>query len=116
MRTAGKPHHLVVSANRKVLTADGQDLAYITVTVADKDGNPVPTDSRRVRFKVEGNGTFEATANGDPTCLLPFQNPEMDLFSGAATAIVRSAATPGEMTFTVSAKGLRPASLTISVQ
>jgi len=116
MRTAGKPHHLVAKTSRKVLSADGQDLAYITITVADKDGNPVPTDSRLVRFSVEGNGTFEATANGDPTCLLPFQNPEMALFSGAATAIVRSAATPGEMTFTVTAKGLKPASLTIPVQ
>ena len=115
IRTTGKPHHLVVSANRKELSANGEDLVYLTVRVADKDGNIVPTDNRRVKFKVEGNGTFEATANGDPTCLLPFQKPEMDLFSGAVTAIVRSGDAPGEIKFIVSSKGVKPATISIPV-
>ena len=116
LRTAGKPHHLVLASNRSTLAADGDELAYITVQVADKDGNIVPDESRRVRFSVEGAGKFEATANGDPTCLLPFQNPEMDLFSGAATAIVRSAKTSGQLKFTASARGLKSASITIAVE
>ncbi len=116
IRTAGKPHHLVLSANRDSLAADGDDLLYITVQVADKDGNMVPTDSRLVKFDVSGAGKFEATANGDPKCLLPFQNPEMNLFSGAATAIVRSANAPGEVTFRAAASGVKPATLTIPVK
>lgn len=116
VRTAGKPHHLVLTPHRQSLAANGDDLCYITVQVADKDGNIVPTDSRRVKFKVEGAGAFEAAANGDPTSLLPFQNPEMDLFSGAATAIVRSASTPGTIKFTATASHLRPASLTLQVK
>jgi len=115
VRTAGKPHHLVATANVDTLAADGLDLAYITVSIADKDGNPVPTDSRVVRFEVSGAGTFEATANGDPTSLRPFQEPEIDLFSGAATAIVRSASTPGILHFTVRARGVRPATITLQV-
>ena len=116
LRTAGKPHHLVLTPNRTTLAADGDDLVYITVQVADKDGNIVPTDSRRVKFNVEGAGSFEATANGDPTCLLSFQKPEMKLFSGAATAIARSAKTPGRLTFTATAKGVKAATLTIPVE
>lgn len=115
VRTAGKPHHLVVTSNTDKLAANGDDLAYLTVQVADKDGNIVPTDSRRVKFNVTGAGSFEATANGDPTCVLPFQNAEMDLFSGAATAIVRSGSQPGDIKFTVSAKGVKPATYTIKV-
>lgn len=115
VRTAGKPHHLVVTSNTDRLAANGDDLAYLTVQVADKDGNIVPTDSRRVKFNVTGAGSFEATANGDPTCILPFQNAEMDLFSGAATAIVRSGSQPGDIKFTVSAKGVKPATYTIKV-
>lgn len=76
----------------------------------------MPTDSRRVHFSVAGAGSFEATANGDPTCILPFQAPEMDLFSGAATAIVRGAATPGTLIFTVKARGLKPATTSIDVK
>ncbi len=116
VRTAGKPHHLVLTPNRHVLFANGDDLAYITIQVADKDGNIVPTDNRKVKFTVSGAGTFEATANGDPTSLMPFQNPEMNLFSGAATAIVRSAKKEGEIRFTASAKGIKPATLSIQVK
>ena len=116
VRTAGKPHHLVLTPDRNVVKADGEELVYITVQVADKDGNIVPTDSRRVKFKVSGAGEFEATANGDPTCLLPFQQPEMDLFSGAATAIVCSGSTPGEIHFTATAPGVRPATLTLHTE
>lgn len=116
VRTAGKPHHLVVTPNRTTLQANGDDLVYFTVQVADKDGNIVPTDTRAVRFKVDGAGTFEATANGDPTSLRSFQKPEMDLFSGAATAIARSAKTPGTLRFTVTAPGVRPATSEIEVK
>ena len=116
MRTAGKPHHLVLTSNRQTLLADVDELAYITVQVADKDGNIIPDDNRKVKFKVSGAGTFEATANGDPTCLMSFQNPEMELFSGAATAIVRSAAKEGDIQFTASANGVKPATLSLKVK
>lgn len=116
VRTAGKPHHIVLTPNRTELTADGEDLLYITVQVADKDGVIVPTADCIVTFIVEGAGSFEATANGDPTCLLPFQNPEMKLFSGAATAIVRSATEPGQLRFTAKSKSLRPATIAIPVR
>lgn len=116
VRTAGKPHHLVVSQNRTSLQANGDDLVYFTVQVADKDGNIVPTDNREVKFKVEGAGSFEATANGDPTSLRSFQKPVMDLFSGAATAIARSATAPGLLTFTVTAPGVKPAKATVEVK
>lgn len=109
VRTAGKPHHLVVEANRSSISAYGDELVYFTVSMADKDGNFVPTDERVVTFEVEGAGTFEATANGDPTCLMPFQEPRMKLFSGACTAIARSAKSPGILKFTAKAKGVRGA-------
>ena len=115
VKTAGKPHHLVLTPNRNQLKADGEDLLYVTVQVADKDGNIVPTDEREVTFSTKGAGSFRATANGDATSLRSFQEPVMDLFSGAATAIVQSANTPGTITFTAKAKGVKPATITIPV-
>lgn len=116
VKTAGKPDHLVLTPNRTSLTANGEDLAYIMVQVADKDGNIVPTDEREVKFTTKGAGTFRATANGDATSLRSFQEPIMDLFSGAATAIVQSGNTPGNITFTAKAKGVKPATITIPVE
>ena len=116
IRTAGKPHHIVLTPDRSQINADGEDLLYVTVQVADKDGNIVPTDERLVGFKVEGAGTFEATANGDATCLMPFHRPQMKLFSGAATGIARSANKPGVLKFTASAKGVKPATISVAVK
>ena len=116
IKTTGKPHHLVASVNHNTLKADGEDLAYITVQVADKDGNIVPTDNRLVKFKVIGAGKFRATANGDPTCLYSFQGEEMPLFSGALTAIVQAANESGTIEFTATAKGVKPCKLLINVK
>ena len=116
VRTAGKPYALRLTANRASLQDNGEDLAYVTVQVVDKDGNIVPTDSREVRFQVKGDGTFRATANGDPTSLRQFHLPVMDLFSGACTAIVQSGDKPGVVTLKATAKGLKPAEISIPVK
>lgn len=116
IRTAGKPYRLVLTPMRDSITADGDDLLYVTVTVEDKEGNPVPTDEREVRFKVKGTGKFRAAANGDPTSLRLFHLPVTDLFSGAATAIVQASDKPGTVTLEASAKGLKSAKITIPVK
>lgn len=116
VRTAGKAKALRIKANRPELAADGDDLVYFTVEAVDAKGNPVPDADNMVKFEVTGAGAFEATANGDPTCLLPFQKPEMKLFSGAATAIARSAKAPGTLTIKATAKGLKPTTATVEVK
>lgn len=115
VRTAGKPHHLEVVADRMQLTADGKDLAYLTVRVVDKDGNLCPADNRLVTFSVKGAGTFRAVANGDATCLDLFHLPRMHAFSGQLTAIVQTGTETGQLVFEAKAKGLKSAKLTLGV-
>lgn len=115
VRTAGKPHHLEVVADRMQLTADGKDLAYLTVRVVDKDGNLCPADNRLVTFSVKGAGTFRAAANGDATCLDLFHLPRMHAFSGQLTAIVQSGLQEGNLIFEAKAKGLRAGKITLKV-
>lgn len=116
IHTAGRPDHIVLTPNREGISADDNDLVYVTIEVADKDGNIVPTDDRMVEFKVSGAAEFLATANGDPTCLLSFEQPRMKLFSGAATVILRSLSDPGVATLTVTGKDVKPATLNIDVK
>ncbi len=115
VRTAGKPHHLELVADRMQLTADGKDLAYITVRVVDKDGNLCPADNRLVTFSVKGAGTYRAAANGDATCLDLFHLPRMHAFSGQLTAIVQSGLLEGDLIFEAKAKGLRTGKLILKV-
>ncbi len=86
------------------------------MSVVDKNGNLCPADSREVRFKVNGNGTFRANANGDATSLEQFHLPHMKAFSGQITAIVQSSDTPGTVTLRAEARGLKPATITIPVK
>lgn len=116
VRTAGKPHHLEVVADRTALSADGKDLAYITVRVVDKDGNLCPADDRLVSFTVKGAGSFRAAANGDATCLDLFHLPRMHAFSGQLTAIVQSGAESGNLVFEAKAKGVKAGKLRLEVK
>lgn len=116
VRTPGKPWALRLSVDRKTLAADGRDLAYVTVGVVDRAGNPVPTEHREVRIEVAGAGHFRAVANGDPTSLESFCEPHMHLFNGLLTAIVGSGDRPGELVVKASARGLKSAELRIAVR
>jgi len=117
VRTAGQPARLEVKVDRQEISADGKDLAYIEVSIVDKDGNLCPSDGRLVKFSTSGQaGFYRASANGDPTCLDLFHLPEMHLFSGKLTAIVQSSGEPGEFSFTATADGVEPASITINAK
>lgn len=116
VRTAGEARALQLSVDRTTLAADGRDLAYVTVGVVDRAGNPVPTDRREVRVEVSGAGHFRAIANGDPTSLESFCEPRMYLFSGQLTVIVGSDDRPGEILVRVTARGLKPVELRIAAE
>ncbi|MDE7386414.1 MAG: DUF4982 domain-containing protein, partial [Muribaculaceae bacterium] len=100
VHTAGKPYALKLTPAVDSLAADGEDLAYVTVSVVDRQGNTCPADSRLVRFKVTGHGNYRAAANGDATSLDLFHEPQMPLFSGKCTAIIQSSPPPGTVTLT----------------
>ncbi|WP_294597014.1 glycoside hydrolase family 2 TIM barrel-domain containing protein [uncultured Rikenella sp.] len=116
IRTAGKPHRIELTADRTVLDATGKDLSFINVRVVDKEGNLCPEDTREIRFKVKGAGSYRAAANGNPASLELFHLPQMKLFSGQLTAIVQSAEAPGEIVFEATAPGVKGAKLTLQAK
>lgn len=116
VRTAGKPYALKLEPSVGSLAADGDDLAYVTVSVVDRDGNLCPHDGRLVRFKVRGEGSYRAAANGDATSLDLFHKPQMHLFNGKLTAIVQSGDKAGTVTLTATAPGLKSAEVAIPVK
>ena len=75
--------------DRSAIRDDGQDLAFVTVQVADAQGTPVPRADIRQHFSVEGPGEIVATDNGDATDLEAFPSSSRKAFSGKALAIVR---------------------------
>lgn len=105
-RTAGTPTQLILTAEyadneKAALKADGDDMAFITVSLADKDGNFCPTADDELTFEVTGEGVYQAACNGDATSLEPFTEPQMKLFAGQLVVLVRSTKTAGTMTLKV---------------
>ena len=110
VRTAGAPARVRLVPDRAKISADGQDLSFITVRVEDKDGNLCPLAANLVQFKVEGAGKIEAVDNGNAATIEPFQADKRTAFNGLALLIVRSrAGQPGRIQVTATAEGLPPA-------
>lgn len=82
VRTAGAPAHIVLKADRTTLNPAEDDLAFVTVSLTDRDGNPCPTASNLIKASVKGAGSLRATCNGDATSLVPFTSDSMPLFNG----------------------------------
>jgi beta-galactosidase len=111
VRTAGTPHHIKLVPNQTMLAADGQDLAYVTASVVDAQGNLCPNATNQLRMQVSGPGRFRAVGNGDPTCLELFHQPQMHAFSGQLMVIVQATTTAGDMQLNVTGPGLGSATL-----
>jgi beta-galactosidase len=89
-RTTGEPAKVLLKPDRATIHADGEDLSFVTVTIADKDGLMVPRSRNLVKFTIEGPGQIAAVDNGDATSFEPFQASERHAFNGLALVIVRS--------------------------
>ena len=116
VKTAGKPHHIELVADRSTIQADGRDLSFVTVRVVDKDGNLCPDAQHEIKYSVKGEGSYRAGASGNPVSLEPFHLPKMKVFNGMMTAIVQSTDEAGEITLTATAKGLKSAKIVITTK
>jgi beta-galactosidase len=115
--TTGKPGQLRLDADRNLISADGEDLSFITVTVTDGNGLIVPVATNSITFNLDGPGEIVATDNGDPADLVSFSSKERSAYSGMALVIVRSQkGKAGELIITASSPGLKISSIKIKTQ
>lgn len=117
VKTAGKPHHLVIEPSfTETLAADGKDIGYYLVKAVDKEGNLCPHFSGQVELEAKGAACFKAVANGDATSLELFHLPRMHAFGGQLMMLVQAGSQAGTAQLRAKAKGLRPATLSVEVK
>lgn len=115
VQTTGRAAKLGLIPDRKIITADGKDLSFITVRVLDANGLLVPDAKNSIVFEVSGNGELVSTDNGDPADLVSFASPERKACSGLALVIVKGKlGSPGIITVTAKSKELVAAQVVIS--
>ena len=113
LQTVGAPVHLKISADRTVLNAGGQDLAFITVEAVDEKGRLQINDNQKVHFLVSGAGTIAAVGNGDGQTQDSYSGDTFPLFNGRALVVLRTARKAGEISLTANGDGLSSASIVI---
>ena len=92
LRTAGPAHRLHAVADRGAIAARRSDLAYVTVTVVDAAGVPVPDAEVEVWFRLlpqSGPGEVAAVGNGNPTDPASVRAAARRTYRGRCLAILR---------------------------
>jgi len=114
--TTGAAAKLVLRADREGISADGEDLAMLSVEVQDSQGRTVPITDNEVTFRVSGAGKLIGVGNGDPTDHAPDKGTSRKAFSGFCMALVQSSKTAGNITVETTSPGLASATLTIAAK
>lgn len=90
VRTALEAKALKLDMDRAELRKGVDDLAYVTVSLVDKNGTELPQADDRIDVEVSGAGSFKAICNGDATSLGSFVEPTMKLFNGKLVVTVKA--------------------------
>ena len=114
VKTASKPHQIILKPDRKTIKADGSDISFVEVSVVDGNGIPCPIATNQLKFDVNGAGRYKAACNGDATSLEMFHLPTMKLFSGKLVVLVQSNDTEGNIELKVTGDGLKSGRVTLN--
>ena len=113
--TAGDPARLRLTADRRVITADGQDLCFITVEAVDREGRVCPDAAIPCEAVVKGQGQLLAFASADLKDREPSTSSRVTTWKGRALLVVRSSKRKGNVQVSVKS-GLPTSSLTIKTK
>src|SRR5262249_4832971 len=111
IETAGVPARLKLTPHTgpNGLLADGSDVAFVDIEVADAQGRRCPTEETRVDFKLDGPAIWRGGYNSGKAHSV--NNLWLDTECGINRVAIRSTSTPGTITLVASHAGLEPATL-----
>jgi len=112
LRSATGPVRLGVRADRSEIRADDSDLAFVDITLEDKDGNVATHLDRPVTVRVRGAGILQGLGSARPATEERFDAATHTTFDGRALAIIRPTG-QGAIEVTVSAKDYEDVTITI---
>lgn len=111
LHTPSDPAAVVLTSDKETLLSDGRDIAFVEISVSDRNGVPVGNARNCIRVEVSGAGRLVGLDNGDSTDYDSYKGDNRRLFSGKLLAMVESTLKPGEITVRAYSEGLEPAEL-----
>ena len=112
LSTAGEPARLRLTTDRRFISADGHDLAFVTVEVVDNKGNVCPDAAIPCEAIVKGQGQLLAFASADLKDREPATSPHVITWKGRALLVVRSSQKKGRIQISIKSS-LPTANLTL---
>lgn len=116
LKTAQKPVQIRILPDRTVIRADGQDLCYVTIELADAAGTRNPKTEDLVRFAIEGPGTIIGVGNANPVSLESYTLPQRKVWQGRCLVVVKAGKEAGRIVLKAAAEGLPEAVAEIEVK
>lgn len=114
INTAKNPSQIKLIPDRKVISADGDDLSFITVKIEDENGNFCALADNKVDFKLSGPATIAAVDNGNAASTESFQANYRKAFNGLCLLVIKSKkGVAGEVKIEASSPGLKTSVITV---
>ena len=120
IETTKPADRIIIKSNRQTLTADGRDVAVITIEIQDAKGHLVPNAYPALTFRLEGNGRIIGAGNGDPSYLGADHPKDKDCkefsipaFNGYAQVLIQSERNAGNISLQCSSNGLKSGNINI---
>jgi beta-galactosidase len=115
LHTAGKADRISLTVDKTRLTNDWNDVVFVTATVVDANGVPVPDADNLISFDATGAGKIVAVDSADNTDHDPFQATKRRAFQGRCLAYIKADRSSGTITVAASAEGLQSNKFNITV-
>ncbi|TDQ42624.1 glycoside hydrolase family 2 protein [Aureibacillus halotolerans] len=113
LKTAGEADQIVMEPDRTSITADGNDIVHVDVSIADRDGIVVPDADQLITFSIKGEGKIIGVDNGNLDSHERFKGNQRSAYRGKCLVIVQSTSQSGSIALIASASGVLSAKTTI---
>nr|WP_315245746.1 glycoside hydrolase family 2 TIM barrel-domain containing protein [uncultured Flavobacterium sp.] len=106
LQTAGDTSKIKLTADRKEVLANGQDLSYISVEIIDSKGILQPNAANSLKFEINGPGVIAGVDNADIKDTEQYIGNKRKVWHGRALVVIRSNHQAGEIKLSVTSNGL----------
>lgn len=116
IKTAEEPAAMLLTADRKTIKADGNDLSFVTVDITDAKGIFTPKANNEISFSLEGNGKIVGVCSGDPVSHESYKGTKHTALNGKCLVIIQAGNKAEKLELTANANGLKSSTILITVK
>jgi beta-galactosidase len=115
LRTAGEPSKLVAISDTPSLIADRQDVAHVSVSICDQDGNMVYSADNEITCDVTGPVRVIGMEDANPRNTEDYKDNKQKSYHGKLLIYVQALDKPGDAILKLSSPGLMETELKLGI-